>query len=71
MSRGMISKITASHRGTEIVVFKRCSYQVTVMVGTNDPKNYSTSFTTRNFRPFQEEEETVPQRLEPCVTIFL
>ena len=71
MSQESTGKRSASSGGTETAVWNICLYQVPEMVGTNDSTKKSTSFTTQWCRLFKDEEETAPQKLEPCVTIFL
>ena len=71
MSRERTGKISTSPRGTEAIVCNRCSYQVLAMVGKMLLQTKIISSTNQQCRPFQEEEYTVPQRLEPCVAVLL
>ena len=56
--------------GTETIVWYIFSYQDPSMLGTNASTKKNISSATQQCRPFQEDEETAPQRLEPCVSFF-
>ena len=70
-NQGRTGKISASPGGNETIVWNICSYRVPEIFGTNASTNEIISSTNEQCRPFHEEEENDPQRLDPCVLILL
>ena len=71
MSQGRTGKFSTSPGGTETIVWNQCSYQIPAIVGTNYSTKKITSSTTQRCRPFQDEDETEPQRFFSCVLVLL